>query len=94
MIFGGATATVFYNLRRRHQTLGCPVIDYDLALLFQPMQILGISIGVALNVLFAEWMIILLLVIVFLGNKKWPELLFILLILLFCFNQHSLVSPY
>ncbi|GMN40237.1 hypothetical protein TIFTF001_009471 [Ficus carica] len=68
MIFGGATATVFYNLRRRHQTLGCPVIDYDLALLFQPMQILGISIGVALNVLFAEWMIILLLVIVFLAT--------------------------
>ncbi|CAK7356691.1 unnamed protein product [Dovyalis caffra] len=49
MITGGAAATVYYNLKLRHPTLELPIIDYDLALLFQPMLVLGISIGVALN---------------------------------------------
>ncbi|KAK2374565.1 sulfite exporter TauE/SafE family protein [Trifolium repens] len=47
MIFlavGGAGATVLYNLKKRHPTLDLPVIDYDLALLFQPMSMLGISL--------------------------------------------------
>ena len=51
MITGTAVATVVYNLRQRHRTLDMPVIDYDLALLFQPMLVLGISIGVAFNVI-------------------------------------------
>ncbi|KAM6585802.1 hypothetical protein CsatB_012804 [Cannabis sativa] len=42
MVMGGAVATVFYNLRQRHPTLELPIIDYDLALLFQPMLMLGI----------------------------------------------------
>ncbi|XP_062157001.1 sulfite exporter TauE/SafE family protein 3-like isoform X2 [Alnus glutinosa] len=66
MIMGGAGATVFYNLRQRHPTLDLPIIDYDLALLFQPMLMLGISIGVAFNVIFADWMITVLLIIIFL----------------------------
>ncbi|XP_057420239.1 sulfite exporter TauE/SafE family protein 3-like isoform X2 [Lotus japonicus] len=65
MITGGAGATVMYNLRQRHPTLDLPVIDYDLALLFQPMLMLGISIGVAFNVAFPEWMITTLLIIFF-----------------------------
>lgn len=68
MITGGAAATVFYNLRQRHPTLELPIIDYDLALLFQPMLVLGISIGVSFNVIFADWMITILLIIIFLGN--------------------------
>ncbi|KOM30822.1 hypothetical protein LR48_Vigan01g037700 [Vigna angularis] len=67
MITGGATATVFYNLRQRHPTLDLPVIDYDLALLFQPMLMLGISIGVDFNVIFPEWMLTVLLIILFVG---------------------------
>ncbi|KAK7359153.1 hypothetical protein VNO77_01100 [Canavalia gladiata] len=67
MITGGATATVFYNLRQRHPTLDLPVIDYDLALLFQPMLMLGISIGVAFNVIFPEWMLTTLLIVFFTG---------------------------
>ncbi|XP_035539414.1 sulfite exporter TauE/SafE family protein 3-like isoform X2 [Juglans regia] len=66
MIMGGAGATVFYNLKQRHPTLDLPIIDYDLALLFQPMLVLGISIGVAFNVIFADWMITVLLIITFL----------------------------
>ncbi|CAB4272590.1 unnamed protein product [Prunus armeniaca] len=63
---GTATATVMYNLRRRHPTLDLPIIDYDLALLFQPVLVLGISIGVSLNVVLSDWMITILLFIVLL----------------------------
>ncbi|XVF26755.1 hypothetical protein REPUB_Repub14bG0045900 [Reevesia pubescens] len=67
MITGAAAATVCYNIRQRHPTLELPIIDYDLALLFQPMLVLGISIGVGFNVIFADWMITVLLIIVFIG---------------------------
>lgn len=66
MIMGAAVSTVYYNLKQRHPTMDMPVIDYDLALLFQPVLVLGISIGVAFNVIFADWMITVLLIILFL----------------------------
>ncbi|CAL9116979.1 sulfite exporter TauE/SafE family protein 3 [Musa acuminata AAA Group] len=69
MIMGAAGSAVYYNLRFRHPTLDLPIMDYDLALLFQPMLMLGISIGVAFNVIFAEWMITAILVILFLGTS-------------------------
>ncbi|KAJ0006745.1 hypothetical protein Pint_29777 [Pistacia integerrima] len=69
MITGAAASTVYYNLKLRHPTLDMPIIDYDLALLFQPMLVLGISIGVAFNVIFADWMITVLLIILFLGTS-------------------------
>ncbi|CAN6441672.1 unnamed protein product [Victoria cruziana] len=65
MIVGAAGSTVYYNMRLRHPTLPLPIIDYDLALLFQPMLMLGISIGVAFNVVFADWMVTVLLIIIF-----------------------------
>ncbi|KAK2657234.1 hypothetical protein Ddye_010286 [Dipteronia dyeriana] len=68
MIMGAAGSTVYYNLRLRHPTLDMPLIDYDLALLFQPMLMLGISIGVAFNVMFADWMVTVLLIILFIGT--------------------------
>ncbi|KAK2968648.1 hypothetical protein RJ640_012491 [Escallonia rubra] len=46
-----------------------PIIDYDLALLIQPMLMLGISIGVAFNVIFADWMVTVLLIILFMGTS-------------------------
>ncbi|CAN0861920.1 Sulfite exporter TauE/SafE family protein 3 [Linum grandiflorum] len=69
MIMGAAGSTVYYNLRLRHPTLDMPLIDYDLALLFQPMLMLGISIGVAFNVMFADWMVTVLLIILFVGTS-------------------------
>ncbi|KAF3440220.1 hypothetical protein FNV43_RR19090 [Rhamnella rubrinervis] len=69
MIMGAAGSTVYYNMRLRHPTLDMPLIDYDLALLFQPMLMLGISIGVAFNVMFADWMVTVLLIILFLGTS-------------------------
>lgn len=68
MITGAAGATVYYNLKLRHPTLNLPIIDYDLALLFQPMLVLGISIGVSFNIIFADWMVTVLLIILFIGN--------------------------
>uniref|UniRef100_A0A1D1XW44 UPF0721 transmembrane protein ytnM n=1 Tax=Anthurium amnicola TaxID=1678845 RepID=A0A1D1XW44_9ARAE len=70
MIMGAAGSTVYYNLRLRHPTLDMPIIDYDLALLVQPMLMLGISVGVAFNVIFADWMVTVLLIILFLGTSS------------------------
>ncbi|KAK2981579.1 hypothetical protein RJ640_011109 [Escallonia rubra] len=69
MIMGAAGSTVYYNLKLKHPTLDMPLIDYDLALLFQPMLMLGISIGVAFNVIFADWMVTVLLIILFVGTS-------------------------
>lgn len=68
MIMGAALSTVYYNLNLRHPTLDLPIIDYDLALLIQPMLMLGISIGVAFNVVVADWMVTMLLLVLFLGR--------------------------
>lgn len=71
MITAGAAATVLYNIRLRHPTLELPLIDYDLALLFQPMLVLGISIGVSLNVVLPEWVITILVIVVLLGKTTF-----------------------
>lgn len=65
---GAAGSTVYYNLKLRHPTIDMPIIDYDLTLLIQPMLMLGISIGVAFNVIFADWMVTILLIILFVGK--------------------------
>ncbi|KAG7567770.1 Transmembrane protein TauE-like [Arabidopsis thaliana x Arabidopsis arenosa] len=69
MIMGASVSTVYYNLRLRHPTLDMPIIDYDLALLIQPMLMLGISVGVAFNVIFPDWLVTVLLIILFLGTS-------------------------
>lgn len=75
MIMGAAVSTVCYNLKLRHPLLDVPMIDYDLVLLVQPMLMLGISIGVIFNVIFADWMVTILLIILFLCNKYYATLL-------------------
>ncbi|KAI7733731.1 hypothetical protein M8C21_002951 [Ambrosia artemisiifolia] len=70
MIMGAAASTVYYNLKLRHPTLDMPIIDYDLALLIQPMLMLGISLGVAFNVIFADWMVTVLLIVLFIGTSS------------------------
>ncbi|XP_031119045.1 sulfite exporter TauE/SafE family protein 3-like [Ipomoea triloba] len=67
MITGAAVSTVYCNLRLRHPTMEMPVIDYDLAVLMQPMLLLGINIGVAFNVILADWMVTVLLILLFTG---------------------------
>ncbi|KAL6556608.1 hypothetical protein OROGR_005896 [Orobanche gracilis] len=70
MIMGAAVAAVYYNLRLRHPTINMPIIDYDLAVLIQPMLMLGISIGVTFNVVFSDWMVTVLLIILFIVTSS------------------------
>lgn len=70
MIMGASTSSVWYNLRVPHPTKEVPILDYDLALLFQPMLMLGITIGVALSVVFPYWLITVLIIILFLGTSS------------------------
>ncbi|CAJ2632473.1 unnamed protein product [Trifolium pratense] len=70
MIMGASTSSVFYNLRVRHPTKDVPILDYDLALIFQPMLMLGITVGVALSVVFPYWLITVLIIILFIGTSS------------------------
>ncbi|XP_047338615.1 sulfite exporter TauE/SafE family protein 4-like isoform X2 [Impatiens glandulifera] len=69
MIMGASASSVLYNLRVAHPCRDVPIIDYDLALLFQPMLMLGITIGVALSVVFPYWLITVLTIILFWGTS-------------------------
>lgn len=64
---GAAVSTVCFNLKLGHATLDMPIIDYDLVLIIQPVLMLGISIGVSLSVIFANWMVTMLLIVLCLG---------------------------
>ncbi|GMI84760.1 hypothetical protein like AT2G36630 [Hibiscus trionum] len=70
MIMGASAASVWYNLRVPHPTKEVPIIDYDLALLFQPMLMLGITVGVALSVVFPYWLITVLIIVLFIGTSS------------------------
>ncbi|KAL8094823.1 sulfite exporter TauE/SafE family protein 4-like [Apium graveolens] len=70
MIMGASAASVWYNLRVPHPCREVPILDYDLALLFQPMLMLGITIGVSLSVVFPYWLITVLIIILFLGTSS------------------------
>lgn len=64
---GASASSVWYNLRVPHPCREVPILDYDLALLFQPMLMLGITLGVSLSVVFPYWLITVLIIILFLG---------------------------
>ncbi|KAF9680196.1 hypothetical protein SADUNF_Sadunf06G0096100 [Salix dunnii] len=70
MIMGASASSVWYNLRVQHPTREVPIIDYDLALLFQPMLLLGITLGVSLSVVFPYWLITVLIIILFIGTSS------------------------
>uniref|UniRef100_A0A2P2JQA3 Uncharacterized protein LOC107432016 n=1 Tax=Rhizophora mucronata TaxID=61149 RepID=A0A2P2JQA3_RHIMU len=70
MIMGASASSVWYNLSVSHPTKEVPIIDYDLALLFQPMLMLGITVGVSLSVVFPYWLITVLIIILFMGTSS------------------------
>ncbi|KAI3669841.1 hypothetical protein L6452_41274 [Arctium lappa] len=70
MIMGASTSSVWYNLRVPHPCREVPILDYDLALLFQPMLMLGITLGVALSVVFPYWLITVLIMMLFSGTSS------------------------
>lgn len=57
MVAGGAIIGFFYNVRLQHPTQRKPLIDYNVALVLEPMLLLGISVGVVLNIVFPSWLI-------------------------------------
>ncbi|BBN17597.1 uncharacterized protein MPTK1_7g15610 [Marchantia polymorpha subsp. ruderalis] len=58
MILGGSIVNLFINLQQHHPVhKHKPVIDFDVLLLMQPNMLLGISVGVILNVVFPAWLI-------------------------------------
>ncbi|KAM3355216.1 hypothetical protein ACQJBY_025791 [Aegilops geniculata] len=63
MITGAAISTVYCNIKLKHPTFNMPMIDYDLALLIQPMLMMGVSIGVICNVIFPDWLVTVLFII-------------------------------
>jgi hypothetical protein len=67
MIMGASISSVWYNLQVSHPTKEVPIIDYNLALLFQPMLMLGITFGVELSVIFPYWLVTILIIILFIG---------------------------
>ena len=73
MITGAAVSTVYCNLKLKHPTFNMPMIDYDLALLIQPMLMMGVSIGVICNVIFPDWLVTVLFIILSLGSQICPE---------------------
>eukprot|EP00850_Spirogloea_muscicola_P016300 SM000131S26730 [mRNA] locus=s131:223887:227709:- [translate_table: standard] len=82
MIMGGMIASFVFNVQLKHPTLDRPLIDYDIALLLQPLLLLGISVGVSCNVMFPPWLIIFLLTVLLLlmsyktigtGIKTWKK---------------------
>ncbi|KAL5976560.1 hypothetical protein ACLOJK_020893 [Asimina triloba] len=70
LIMGASMSSVWYNVRVPHPCRDVPIIDYDLALVFQPMLMLGITIGVALSVVFPYWLISVLIIVLFLGTSS------------------------
>ncbi|KAJ8429646.1 hypothetical protein Cgig2_009292 [Carnegiea gigantea] len=70
MIMAASASSVWYNLRVQHPYKDVPVLDYDLALLFQPMLMLGITIGVSLSVFFPYWLITVFIIILFIGTSS------------------------
>ncbi|CAO2839427.1 unnamed protein product [Amaranthus hypochondriacus] len=70
MIMAASASSFWYNLRVQHPCRDVPILDYDLALLFQPMLMLGITLGVALSVVFPYWLITVLIIILFLGTSS------------------------
>jgi hypothetical protein len=90
MIMGASVSTVYYNLKLKHPTLDMPVIDYDLAVLIQPMLMLGISIGVIFNVVFPDWLVTVLLITLFLGAYFVPIPNTVIIAYLIAMNDLSL----
>ncbi|KAJ1697225.1 hypothetical protein LUZ63_005737 [Rhynchospora breviuscula] len=70
MIMGASMSSVWYNLQVTHPTKEAPILDYKLALLFQPMLMLGITIGVELSVIFPFWLITILIIVLFIGTSS------------------------
>lgn len=63
MILAGAIPATAINLWKRHPSRDRPLLDIDIALLLVPATLGGTTPGVILNVLFPEWLVSAMLVL-------------------------------
>ena len=63
-IFGGAAAAILLKFRDRHPAKDRPLIYYDVLMQIMGPILLGVSMGVMINPVFPEWLILLLLTLV------------------------------
>eukprot|EP01083_Nonionella_stella_P288073 980490_1 len=64
-IFGGSIVNLIMNLKKSHPTRKHrPLTDFSTLLIFEPMLLVGTIIGVLLNVMFPDILILILLAIV------------------------------
>uniref|UniRef100_A0A6B2L2X6 Membrane transporter protein n=1 Tax=Arcella intermedia TaxID=1963864 RepID=A0A6B2L2X6_9EUKA len=82
MIFGSSMASMFLVLRQSHPHADKPLIEYDLAMVMQPLALSGTVVGVVLNTVFPDWVVLILLILVLLsttyrttlkGVKEWKK---------------------
>ncbi|KAL9650440.1 hypothetical protein ABK040_004664 [Willaertia magna] len=64
MIFGAGLVNISVLAFKRHPHADRPLIDYDIALMMEPPTLLGTIIGVFFNLMFPNWLITVLVIIV------------------------------
>jgi uncharacterized membrane protein YfcA len=63
MIAGASIANYFQMAPQKHPNVDRPLIYYDLALIINPLALLGTIFGVMLNTISPEWLVLVLLII-------------------------------
>lgn len=61
IIFGGSLTAIFIKVFLRHPVKHRPLIDYDIALLLSSPLLIGASIGVIINLIIPQWLILLIM---------------------------------
>jgi uncharacterized membrane protein YfcA len=64
MIFGGACANILMYLPAKHYHQNKPLIDYNVAMILEPYTLAGTIFGVIINMIFPDWLLTLVLIIV------------------------------
>ncbi|GIQ82974.1 transmembrane protein TauE-like [Kipferlia bialata] len=60
IIFGGSVAVFLHNMRlRRPKTEAEPLIAWDIVMLMEPGSVVGVTIGVVLNTIFPEYLLLI-----------------------------------
>jgi len=61
MIVGEASFTCYLEMRKKHPFADRPLINYEVASIFEPITLLGTVIGVYFNVMVPTWLLVIML---------------------------------
>lgn len=64
MVLGGSVANILLLSQERHPSANRPLIYYEVATIFEPVVLLGTTVGVICNMMFPNWLIVILLLVV------------------------------